>query len=549
MVDFADLVTLPTRAQIKAGIISVAQALTPGPPLPVTSWVLGDPSERWVEISARLVDMFLSSITTQAVRAMFFDLSTDPGDAGDLSLDQTPRPGWLSAMGAGWWGVLRGGATYATGDLLVTNSGSTPATFAPFALTARRVTAGTDGGYPTFRNSADPAIYVGAGGTLTLAPGASATIPFIAEQLGSYSNAAPGQIAVMVTQSFGTLTCTNASPVLGDDREERAAYIARCRQQSAAASPNGPQDAYRYASTTGADGLPLQLYDGSGATTVNRVYVSADSSTGHVLVYLANPTGAATAAEVSSANGNINGITIAHTDGVVYNPNPIGVVPDTATLGPTITDAVTGADGPSAATEVPIVVLGTARIKAVPGYASLSLIASAQASIGASLSAYFSTIPIGGVDQVAGAGVVYRSDLSDTVRDGNPDDIVEGVIASPVLYGVDIDRPTTATSAILLGRVAAYVGAPTIAGAADNGAGLIRLEVSTLPSALTTADKVQVYSAVTTGGLDLIGSPLGFGIWIVVVVDPTHIDLVGSTFPGGGVLTSALLSFMAITVT
>ena len=542
MVDFLDLVQLPTRAQIKAQIVSAAAALSPA--LSVTSWVLGDPSERWIELSARVVDLFLSNITTQAVRAAFFDYATDPGDAGDLSADQTPRPGWLSAMGAGWWGVSRGSATFATGSLLVTNTGSTPATFAPYALTARRAVAGTDGGFPTYRNAADPSIYVGAGGTLTLAPGAFATLPIIAEQVGSYSSAAPGQIAVMVTQSFGALSCSNASPVLGDDREDRDVYIARCRQQSAAASPNGPQDAYRYASTTGADGLPLQLYDGSGATTVNRVFVSPDSSTGHVLVYLANPTGPATAVEVSSANGNINGITIATSGGAVYNLNPIGVVPDAVTLGPTIIDSVTGADGPAAATATPVVVLGTARIKAVPGFAALSLIDSAQAAIGASLSGYFSDIPIGGLDQVAGVGKIYRSDISDTIRDGNPVDLVAGVLTSPVLYGVDVDKPVGVTVVISLGHVATYVGPPTISALGPGASSRIRVTVSSSAS-LATSDVVQIYAVQSGNGSDLLGALNG--IWTVVVISGTEIDLVGSTYVAS-TFTGALLSFVAITV-
>ncbi len=541
MVDFADLVSLPTRAQIKAGIVSVAAALTP--PLSVTSWVLGSPSERWIELSARLVDMFLSSITTQAVRAAFFDLSTDPGDAGDLSLDQTPRPGWLSAMGAGWWGVLRGGATYATGDLLVTNTGSTPATFAPFALTARRAVAGTDGGFPTYRNAADPAIYVGLGGTLTLAPSASVTLPFIAEQIGSYSNAAPGQIAVMVTQSYGTLGCSNASPVLGDDREERADYIARCRQQSAAASPNGPADAYRYASTTGADGLPLQLYDGSGATTVNRVYVSADSATTDVTIYLANPTGPATAAEVSSANGNINGIPIVYTDGVVYNVDPIGVVPDAITLRPTSSDAVTLAPGPAAATSVDVgAIEGTARTKAVPGAAPMAIIVAAQVAIGNALSTYFATLPIGGLDQIAGAGVLYTSDLQDTIRESYPVPVA-GQLPTPALYAVNVTEPATTTTAIALGHVATLIGAPGITAAADNGLGAIRLTVTTT-AGLVNGQQVQIYSAITTGGLDLVGT--NNGIWTIQVFGGATIDLDGSTFIGS--LTSALLSLIVITV-
>ncbi len=52
MVAFADLIKLPTLAQIKALVITGATNLG----LPVTSWVPGDPSERWMEIIPRGID-------------------------------------------------------------------------------------------------------------------------------------------------------------------------------------------------------------------------------------------------------------------------------------------------------------------------------------------------------------------------------------------------------------------------------------------------------------------------------------------------------------
>ena len=528
--NFADLYTVQTLQQIKARFISISQSAG----LAVTSWVLGDPSERWIEVGARAVDAFAANVIVQSVRAFFFDLNTDPGDAGDLSADQTPRPGWLSAFGSGWWGVQRGGQTFATGFVTVTNAGSTPATFAPFDLTFQRSTAGADGGKPTYRNTEDGAIYVGIGGTLTLAPGASETIPIVCEQAGTYGSATPTQIDVVVTQSFGTLTCSNASPVLGADREARETYIARCRQQSAAASPNGPQDAYRYASTTGADGNPLQLYDGSGPTTVSRVYVSSDSATGVVTIYLANPSGPATAAEVSSANGNIHGIAIPDpVSGIVYNPDPIGVVPDTVTLAPTVADAVTGAPGPAAAITRFIGPLGgTARIKASAGISSVTLIAACHLAIEANFSAYMSQVPIGGFDQTAGAGTTYRSDFECVVRD-----------AYTGLYAIDLDLPTTPTVAVAEGRVPVYQGPPAISAAADNGAGLVRLTVDS-STVLTTGEQIQIYEADVSGGS---GNWL-LGTWTVTQIDPTHVDLQGSAFPGGGVFTSASMSLIIITV-
>ncbi|MEK9647409.1 MAG: hypothetical protein VW547_17870, partial [Alphaproteobacteria bacterium] len=375
-------------------------------------------------------------------------------------------------------------------------------------------------------------------------PAASATIPIQCEQIGTYGSASPGEISVVVTQSFGTLTCTNASPVLGGDREERATYITRCRQQSAAASPNGPSDAYRYASTTGADGDPLQLYDGSGATTVNRTYVSTDSSTGAVTIYLANPSGPATAVEVTSANGNIWGIPIQADDGVTYNANPIGVAPDIASLGPTVADVKTGAPGPAAAVAVNFGPLeGTARIKAVRGLGATELIAEVHAAIEDAVSTFFSspeTAPIGGVDQTAGAGVIYTSDIQNTVRDAYPVPVA-GQLTTPALYGVALTVPAASSTAIALGRVPKYIGPPSITGVADNGVGLVRLGVSDSAS-LTTGKVIQIYGAETTGGLVLNGT------WTVTNIDGTHVDLQASTFVGALTANTATLSKIIVTV-
>lgn len=525
MVAFADLFRLRPLAEIKT--VCIAFAVDAG--LAVTSWIPGDPSERWTEIVPRALDAFLSNVTTQAIRMFFLELTTDPGDAGDLSADQTPRPGFLSALGAGWWGVVRGQATYAPGVVTLTNTGTLPATISPYDLTFQRSSAGTDGGYPTYRNQVDASVYTGPGGTLTLAPGALALIPIIAEQQGTYANAAPGEVSVVVTNSFGSFSATNANPVVGTDREDRALYIERCRLQSGAASPHGPRDAYRYASTTGADGKPLQLWDGTGATTVNRVYVSPDSSTGEVLIYLANPSGPASTVEVSSANGNINGITIADTNGVVWNPNPIGVVPDGVVLGPTVVDTKTQAPGPAKAIATNVGFLaGTVRIKAVPGVASLTLIADIHRAIEAAESLYFETIPIGGLDQVAGAGVVYRNDLEVVLKDSYPG-----------LYAANLTKPSSVTQVISIGHVPVYVGQPAVTAAEDSPdtPGRVRLTVDTDMTGIGT---VQIWEAVTSGGLSLVGT------WTMIYINATKIELAGSVWTGS--FTSCTLSAIVVTV-
>lgn len=544
---FSDLITIPTREQIKTAFIAIAQS--PPVQLLVTAWVPGDATERWIEIGTRAIEQFLSNPVTEAVRGFFLELATDPGDPGDLSADQTPRPGWLSALGLGWYGVPRGERTFAAGFVTLTNTGSTVASFAPFDLTFQRTTAGPDGGFPTYRNTEDDALYVDLGGTITLAPGASVEIPAQAEQIGEYANAAPGQVAILVTQSFGVMSVSNDAPLLGSEREDRDLYITRCKLQSAAASPNGPADAYRYActTTTAVDengvftGVPLPLYDGSGSTTVNRVYVSTDSDTTDVTIYLANPGGPATPVEVSSANGNIWGIPIVADDGVIYNENPIGVAPDIATLGPTVADAKTGAPGPAAAISAAVGPLkGTAKIKLRKGETAPDLIRAVHEAIGISESEFFASpeeAPIGGRDPVAGTGYLYKSDIQTAIETAYPRPI-NGLVAERRLYAVTLSSPIL-DIALSIGAVGVYVGPPTVTAAGDNGGGLVRLTLSDA-TALTTGTQIQLYDSVTTGGLVLDG------VWTVTNISPTQVDLQGSTWTGS--FNSTKLALIILTV-
>ncbi len=432
---FSDLFTVATLAEVKANVISIAQAAG----LTATSFIFGDPSERWIEISARTIDLFTSTVTAQTVRGFFLDLATDPGDAGDLSADQTPRAGWLSALGSGWYGVTRSGQTYAAGFVTVTNAGTTPAVFKPYDITFQRSTTGNDGGKPTYRNSPDGSIYTGFGGTVSIAASATRTIPVIAEQPGSYSTANPSEITgLAVTQSFGTITAVNASPIIGIDRESISSYITRCRSAADKLSYGGPGAAYKYAATTGRSGAPLQRWDGTGQVGITRVYASPDSINGVVTVYFANSSGAPDAVDVSSANANITGIPT----GVITDP--LGVVGDAITIAPTTSDVTTGGPGGAAAIATSITIAGTCKVKAVPGGLSgSSLILAVRTAIVAAYTPAFAAFDIGGVDQVAGAGVIYTSDLQGIGRDSYPG-----------LYDFIVTTPGASSTAIAVGHVA-----------------------------------------------------------------------------------------------
>ncbi len=416
MPSFSDLYTKPTAVQIKASILAIADAVG----LLVTSWILGDPSERWIEIVARALDDFTSTIQVQYVRSWFLDLATDPGDPGDLSADQSPRPGWLSTLGENWYGTIRRGQTLATGTLTVTNVGGSSATIFPLSLTFQSDVVQSDGGYPTYRNSADPSIYTNPDGSVTLAASASIDLPIVAEQIGTYANAQPGHIVIVVTSGSGSFTCTNTSPVLGAERETPDAYRERCRTAADQQSPGGPGNAYRRAATTAIDGSALQRYDGSGPVGTTRVYVSPSSVLGTVQCYFADNDGPVDAVDLDSSNANITGIPL----GVITDP--IGVVPDCVTY--------SGAE----AIGTTITVAGTCKIRARPGLVTLDV----QNAIVAALSTAFAGFEIGGFDQSAGAGVVYTVDLNGIVRD-----------AFPGIYDVAITTPGTSTTALALGHV------------------------------------------------------------------------------------------------
>lgn len=417
-----DLFTRQTLEDVKARVIDIAVAAG----LPVTSWVLGDPSERWIEIVSRAMDAFLNTYIAEAVRGFFLDQATDPGDVGNLAADQTPRKGWLSALGEAWFHTERRGQTFATGFATVTNVDTSPATFKPFDVTFQRSTAGSDGGYPTYRNDSSPSQYTNLDGSLTLAPSASVILPILADQIGTYANATSGQISVVVTNSFGLLTVTNANPVLGSERESAIDYRARCRTMGASLAPGGPEQAYVRAATTAKDGSPLQRHDGSGPVGITRTQaIVSAAANGTVTAYFADNDGPATTVDVESANANIQGLVL----GEIIEPS--GVVPDCVTY--------TG----QAAVQVTIAMAGSVRIKAVPGIDSSALATAVKDAIVAKLAEEFSTFPIGGDDQVSGAGKIYTSDLLAIVDR-----------AYPGTYKPTVTSPAGSETALAAGRVA-----------------------------------------------------------------------------------------------
>lgn len=504
------LYTRPSPSESKAIIIAICQAAG----FDVTSYVDGDPTAEWLDVMGRAMSDF-SAIPEQASRGAFFALATDPGDVDDFgvpdqSADQTPRAGFLSALGIGLTGTTRGEQKRATSFVTLRNDGAIATIpFLPGALTLEQTTPSparvTDGGRPSYTTTADPAIYTGIGGTLPpLAPGASVTLPVLAVQVGVYGSANLNQIDHCITQSYGTLTVTGSTTAIGQEREARPAYIARCLRAMDRLSPGGPVGGYLYAMNTAKDGTPLQRFDGTGDVTITQAYVSPASALCEVTIYYGGPAGAVDDIDVSSANANTEGIPL----GVITDP--LGVLPGCVAILPLANDpnllpagtpggascintaipinyavriasenagqATPGAyvtpwrasaryevgqkvsnasktytctvAGTSAASGGPTVGSGTTADGTVTwlfvstGGAPPSAVLALMTAIAAACGAYTLSAGIGGVEQTAGVGSIFTSDIADAAQG-----------AATGLYAASLTLPSGGSTVIALGHI------------------------------------------------------------------------------------------------
>lgn len=96
-------------------------------------------------------------------------------------------------------------------------------------------------------------------------------------------------------------------------------------------------------------------------------------------------------------------------------------------------------------------------------------------------------------------------------------------VAPPAVFGIDTTSPT-------IDRIL------QVSGAANNGAGLIRL-TTTIPHTYVTGDRLNA--------LNIGGVPNATGQWTVKIPNSTHIDLVGSTWAGAYTSGGTVLRFFA----
>lgn len=252
----ASLLVRETKEAIYNGALSIASALG----LPVSSWQPGDPTRSLYHVeSEKLAE--LEGTAVGFIGAGFLDFAssdTIPGTSYS----------WLDILAKQVFNVDVPEATFASTSVVLTNGGGGLYEIEAGDLTFKNSTSGK-----TYRNTT--------GGTLASGPGTTLTITVVADEPGSDSSAAVGEIDEMVTTLLG-VTCTNPAAAVGTDKWERSTIIAQCRDKLGSFSPNGPREAYAYVARNS---------ELTGTTVVTRVRVYADSDTGDVTVYLASGAG------------------------------------------------------------------------------------------------------------------------------------------------------------------------------------------------------------------------------------------------------------------
>ena len=245
-----DLTTPVTRAEVEASIYQVFSVLG----VSTTSWKSGAVVRTMIAAVSIVLSAF-SVLQAKIARAGFLELST-----GD----------WLTIVAHYAYGIDRILATFATGQVRLTNSGGGVYSGDPDDLIFANSSTGK-----TYRNTA--AFSIDALGTVTL--------DIQASEQGSASSSAPGTIDTLLTPLLG-VTCSNLLPVLGRDAEDDSSLRARCSEQLGALSPFGPWDAYASAvhNATHADGTSL------GITRFRNV----KDGSGNVYTYLATASGGVT---------------------------------------------------------------------------------------------------------------------------------------------------------------------------------------------------------------------------------------------------------------
>lgn len=181
-----------------------------------TNWKPGAVVRTIIAIFAVVLAAF-SAFSAQVARGGFLTLATGS---------------WLKLVAKYVYGVTAIDATFATGELTVTNNGGGVYSFAAGDLIVSNTTTGK-----SFRNMS--AFSLGA-------MEGPITVNIIAVEAGADSTSDAATITTITAPALSNVVVTNAARIAGRDAETDAELTTRAQESLGAMSPNGPWDAYSF---------------------------------------------------------------------------------------------------------------------------------------------------------------------------------------------------------------------------------------------------------------------------------------------------------------
>jgi len=255
-----DLTTPATKDEFKVAIYNVLAASG----VTTTNWRPGA-VVRTIIAAVAIVAASLSSLIATIARGGYLD------KAEDL---------WLTLLAEFVYGVTRNPATFATGEVTLTNNGGGLYSYAAGTL--------------ILKNSGTGVTYVNVNAVnLAAGPGTTTTDLYTCTIQGADGTSFAGELNSIESPASPGVGVNNVLALVGVDEEQDQDLRVRCKERLGAISPNGPPDAYSYVAK-GAKRL-----DGS-YINVTRVRLE-NSGGGQLLAYVGKVD-----SEVTGTVGDLN---------------------------------------------------------------------------------------------------------------------------------------------------------------------------------------------------------------------------------------------------
>jgi hypothetical protein len=364
---------------------------------------LGLPTTAWQPIQM-IPDVIEVNATIAADQTQLVALIAQGGYASlaALMVDASGKPitTWMALRATDQYGITPGAATFASGPVPYTNSGSNTYPYSPASpLHFQNVTTGA-----TYTST----------GTGSVTPG-TGTIAVAADVAGSASTTAANVTLVLTTPLTGVSLTAQVLSLVGTDAESNAALLTRGRNKLATLAPlqstdipgpvvGGASGVFDYVAKSipqapTASATPPYAV----SATITRTHAFTGGGNGSVALYIANANGTPNATDISAVNAACQAL----------------VVFDTQTL------TVFGA--------VPVLVsfTGTIWIPASSGFTFTAVTTNALDA----LANLLASVPIGGRTTSA-ANILPTSELVDTIFDSNPGTVdVQLSLTAPIPIG------------------------------------------------------------------------------------------------------------------